>query len=156
MSWNRKLKAYTLSEIIVVLILTSIVVGLALSALSLIQKQMTALQKNNENKLEIKSLETKLSILFSQSENVEISDNQVYFYRLNDTLKTEITPSVFIIGQDSIELEVIKLKSYFRGENKEAGYIDALSLDIRLNKNISKPLFVSRNNDAKTKLKQWE
>lgn len=153
---NRKLKAYTLSEVIVVLILTSIVVGLALSALRLIQKQMTALRHNNENKMELKSLETKLSILFNQSETIEISETKVYFYRLNDTLNTEINPNTFIIGQDSIELEVLNLKSYFRGENKESGHIDALSLDVKLNKNISKPLFISRNNDAKTKLGQWE
>lgn len=157
MSLNRKLKAYTLSEIIVVLILTSIVVGLALSALQLIQKQMTALRYNNEHRLETKSLETKLSILFNQSEKIEITtDQQIYFYRLQDTLITEVTPAILIIAEDSIELEVINLKSYFRGENKESGYIDALSLDIKLNENISKPIFVSRNNDAKTKLEQWE
>ena len=152
MSWNKRFKAYTLSEIIVVLILTSIVVGLALSALRLIQQQMTALRYNNENNFQIKSLETKLSILFNQSESIKIADNQVYFYRLEDTLITKISPNAFVINQDSINLKIIDFKSYFRGEANEAGNIDALSLEIRLNNRISKLLFVSRSNDAKAKL----
>ncbi|QSS96302.1 hypothetical protein [Psychroflexus sp. ALD_RP9] len=156
MYWNKKFKAYTLSEIIVVLILTSIVVGLALSALGLIQQQMTALRYNNENNFQIKSLETKLSILFNQSQSIKIVDNQVYFYRLEDTLITKMSPNAFIINQDSIKLEVTNLKSYFRGEANKTGNIDALSLEIKLHKEISKTLFVSRSNDAKTKLEQWE
>ncbi len=153
---NKKLKAYTLSEIIVVLILTSIVVGLALSALQLIQKQMTALRQNNENKLRIKSLETKLSILFNQSENVEVIDQAVYFYEKKDTLETRITPEAFTIENDTIELKAVNINTYFRGKEIENGCIDALSLSIKLNERISKSLFVSRTNDARTKLEQWE
>lgn len=156
MQWNKKLNAYTLSEIIVVLIITSIVVGLALSVLQLVQKQMTALRYNNENTLKIKSLETKLSILFNQSEQITVSNNDLSFIRIKDTIKIQFYPDIIVIEKDSISLKSYNLKTYFRGEVRQIGNVDAVSIDIKLNQKLSKPIFVYKTNDARTRLQQWE
>lgn len=153
---NKKLKAYTLSEIIVVLVLTSIVVGLALSVLQLVQKQMTALKFNNENNLKVKNLETRLNLLFNQSEQIMANEGKIYFYKPNDTITAEFYLNTFVIGNDSLNIITSNFDTYFRGETIENGYIDAISFDTEINKNIYKPLFVYRANDAKTKLKAWE
>ena len=47
MKLTSKIQAYTLSEMIVVLILTSIVVGMAFSVLTLVQKHMSGIRHVN-------------------------------------------------------------------------------------------------------------
>ena len=47
---KRKIKAFTLSEIIVVMLLTIIVIGLAFSVLTLIKKQMLLMENNFSKK----------------------------------------------------------------------------------------------------------
>ncbi|MEM9650388.1 MAG: prepilin-type N-terminal cleavage/methylation domain-containing protein, partial [Bacteroidota bacterium] len=42
----KKLRAFTLSEMLVVLLLTVIVVGLAFSVLNLVQRQMSGIESN--------------------------------------------------------------------------------------------------------------
>ena len=66
MRTNKKIQAFTLTEVIIVLILTSIVVGLAFSVLGLVQKQMLAVQENYNKNLDISKLETSLWLDFNR------------------------------------------------------------------------------------------
>jgi len=63
---TNKIQAFTLSEIIVVLILTTIIVGLAFSVLTLVQKHMRSIQSNFYNTTELKKLETSLWLDFNR------------------------------------------------------------------------------------------
>lgn len=46
---NNKVKSFTLSELLVVMIITAIVVGMAFSVLRLVQKQIHTIQKTMTN-----------------------------------------------------------------------------------------------------------
>ena len=157
MKLNKKFKAYTIAEILVVLVITAIVVGLALSVLSLVQKQMTALQYNEENNLALKTLETRLFIDFNTHDKILIkSPDKLLMINTKDTLLMSLAQQYIIINQDTTRLNLKSYKTYFEGQEKQNGYIDALELNIEINKNISKPLFIFKQNDADSKLNAWE
>ena len=56
MQTNSKVQAFTLSEMIVVLIITSIVIGMAFSVLRLVQKHMGGIQDNFNRSTELNRL----------------------------------------------------------------------------------------------------
>ena len=74
MKSNKKIMAFTLSEMIVVLILTSIVIGLAFSVLNLVQKQMSAIQDNYNKSLELNKLETALWLDFNRYSDIRFNE----------------------------------------------------------------------------------
>ena len=82
---TNKIKAFTLSEMIIVLILTAIVVGLAFTVLGLVQKHMLSIQKNYNTQTEVKKLETSLWLDFNRFSKIEFDniENKLKF-------KTEI------------------------------------------------------------------
>ena len=66
---NFKIKAFTLSEMVVVTILTSIIVGIAFSVLSLVQRHMYSIKQNFNNNTELSKLEQALWIDFDMLSN---------------------------------------------------------------------------------------
>ena len=59
---NKKLNSFTLSEMLVVLVITAIVVGLAFSVLSLVRKQVYRLQNDTDKRVQYDLLKNKLFI----------------------------------------------------------------------------------------------
>ncbi|AWX43272.1 hypothetical protein HME9304_00259 [Flagellimonas maritima] len=115
----KKLEAFTLSEMLIVLILTIIVVGLAFSVLGLVQKQINGIQVNYEERTTDNLLRQALwidfnlysDIYFFQQERILTLTNEMdkkeYFFRngyvLNkkDTLFTDFKISkIFLLGDE--------------------------------------------------------
>ena len=65
----KKINAYTLSEVLVVLLLTSIIAGMAFSVLSMVQKQLFSVQKNMDIKADFRQLEQSLTLDFNKYHN---------------------------------------------------------------------------------------
>ena len=57
MAIDKKIKAFTLSEMLVVLVISSIVIAAAFLILTMVQKQFMVVQKNINNKQEINFFE---------------------------------------------------------------------------------------------------
>ena len=76
MKQHNKVHAFTLSELSIVLLLSSVVVGLAFTVLGLVQKQMGAIQANFNQTLQVTTLETELWLNFNRYPN--ISYNSFY------------------------------------------------------------------------------
>ena len=68
---SKKLQSFTLAELIVVMIITSIVVGLAFSVLRIIQKQIEVIGNDNEKAVEVVFLEQMLWSDFNRMQHVE-------------------------------------------------------------------------------------
>jgi len=144
----RKLKSFTLAELLVVMIITAIVVGMAFTVLRIVQKQIHAIQTNFDKTSILALFEQKLWQDFNET-NAIIYDNQ------NQTLMmtSEIDTITYLFKEDFSmrNLDTIKLKidpknAFFKGKEVTKGYIDA----IRLSAETSLPdyeIFVSKKND---------
>jgi len=146
---NNKIKAFTLSEIIVVLILTSIVVALAFSVLSLVQKHMRSIEENLKEHTIINKLEVSLNLDFNRFSRINYNDieKELQFYNEIDTLHYQFNNDYIIKELDTFKIQLQNKKFYFEGETKQNGDIDAMKLTVS-NNNSNKFIFVYKQNDA--------
>jgi len=151
-----KLKGFTLSEIIIVLILSSLVVGLGFSVLRIVHKQVSRFNAYNDTKLKLATTETKLNILFHQSQSIYYKEDELYFIKQTDTIKTTFEGNFLQIETDSIDLTPKTIIPYFEGNVTKEGNIDAIELEFELDKNRFSTLFIYKTNDTKSKAKTWE
>lgn len=157
MQINKKVGGFTLSEVIIVLVLTSIVVGLAFSVLSLVQKEILGLKENYQKKLELNKLEALLWLDFNRySEiNYDINQNKLVFKNELDSIYY-IFKERYIVKENDTFFISIKDKSFFYdGENLIQGQVDAI--DILTKKSFQdKQIFVFKNNDATLYINSWD
>lgn len=150
----KKIQAFTLGEMIVVLIITSIVVGMAYTVLNLVQKQMIAIQNNYEQQLVFKKLETSLwldmntynSIVYDDFKDVLVFSNEI------DSVVYEFKDSMIIKAIDTLQIPIAKKEFFFKGVESNSQDIDAIKLySSKTFQN--QELFVFKHNDAKSYLK---
>lgn len=149
MKQNRKIKAFTLSEMIVVLILTSVVVGLAFSVLGLVQKQMLAIQTNYKRNQELQKLETSLWLDFNRYSDIQyhIIENELVFKHELDSVSYIFSKEFIVKTQDTFDIALETKQFYFDGILTESNKVDALKL--RTTKSFqNKELFIFKQNDA--------
>ncbi|BFP40657.1 prepilin-type N-terminal cleavage/methylation domain-containing protein [Flavobacteriaceae bacterium GF1] len=148
--FNQKIKAFTLSEMMVVLLLTVIVVGLAFSVLNLVQKQMAGVRKEYGANMEVRLLKQALwkdVRTFSRIYATENGDGlfcdgpggqiQYLFYR-----------DYIVRANDTFEVAIGHKKYYFMGRPIISGEVDALEL--QWNDSIRQPLLVYKINAAES------
>jgi hypothetical protein len=154
MQINNKIKAFTLSEMIVVLILTSIVVGLAFSVLGLVQKQMLAIKSNYNKSLEVNKLETSLWLDFNIYSKIEYNDfeNELKFSTVLDSVTYKFLGEKIIKETDTFAISIKQKQFYFDGKILNNGQIDALKLEASKDFQ-NKQLFVFKQNDANAYIK---
>ncbi|WP_412560655.1 hypothetical protein [Winogradskyella sp. MIT101101] len=149
MKTNKKIEAFTLSEIIVVLILTSIVVGLAFSVLGLVQKQMIAIQANYNKSLELQKLETSLWLDFNRYPNIryDATEDQLVLKHELDSISYTFSKDFIIKAQDTFAVPLETRQFYFDGVASETNKVDAIKL--RVTKAYqNRELFIFKKNDA--------
>lgn len=149
MKLNRKIKAFTLSEMIVVLILTVIVVGLAFSVLTLVQKQMLSIQANFEKSSEINRLETALYIDFHKLSDIQFlsEDNTLKLKSELDSISYQFDANKIIRAKDTFNISINNKQFFFSGELTNNGTIDAIKLETSKDTQ-NQPIFVFKQNDA--------
>ena len=149
MNKNNKIKAFTLSEIIVVLILTSMVVALAFAVLSLVQKHMRSIEENLKEHTIINKLEVSLNLDFNRFSRIKYDDieQELQFYNEIDTIQYQFNRDYIIKELDTFKIQLQNKKFYFEGEPKQNGNIDAVKLTVS-NNNSNKFIFVFKQNDA--------
>nr|WP_298793795.1 type II secretion system protein [uncultured Allomuricauda sp.] len=145
---HKKVHAFTLSEMLVVLLLTIIVVGLAFSILGLVQRQMFGIQENYEDKTTGNLLRQALWIDFN-------SHSQIMFSQKTGSmqLSNEMGERYYSFYEDYIirDLDTFYTdyqlgKLYFEGDEVFGGSIDALELS--KDEEDTKRIFVYKKNTA--------
>lgn len=132
-----------------VLILTSIVVALAFSVLSLVQKHMRSIEENLKEHTIINKLEVSLNLDFNRFSRINYNDieKELQFYNEIDTLHYQFNNDYIIKELDTFKIQLQNKKFYFEGETKQNGDIDAMKLTVS-NNNSNKFIFVYKQNDA--------
>ena len=149
MKFNKKIDAFTLSEMIVVMILTSIVVGLAFAILTIVQNHMKAIQKNLEFTTELNKLEQSLNLDFNRYSKIEFDETnqELSFSTEINKISYQFQENYIVKGADTLYIILSRKTFYFDGEQTSKGYIDAIKLETD-KKTQNQHMFVFKQNDA--------
>ena len=151
----KKLKAFTLSELLVVMLLTVIVVGLAFAVLNLIQKQMHLTQNNYRANTELDLLKQALWTDFrSHSQGFYYAEQQrLSLSNAIHTVDYRFVDDYVVRQQDTFQISLAQRKLFYLGEEVASGKVDALELLTAKGRG-EKLVFVYREQDAANYMNQ--
>ncbi|MBR9914708.1 MAG: hypothetical protein GYB32_07765 [Algicola sp.] len=134
---------------LIVIIISSVVIGLAFTTLSLIRKNMWAIQNNLKYKTELNRLEQSLWIDFNHFSELSYSqkEEELKFNSPMDSCKYKFKTDMVIKEQDTFQIRFDQKQFYFGGNVTIHGKVDAIKLEI-VNKAQEQHLFVFKRNDA--------
>ncbi|KZS40910.1 hypothetical protein AWE51_24210 [Aquimarina aggregata] len=145
---NQKIKAFTLTEVMVVLVISAIVAGLAFSVLGIVQRNMRSIENNYAYQSEIQSLEVALTIDFNKFTDIQWNAREDQL-----ELSSPIHQRVYKFTNDSIVTLVdnypVQLKKkvfFFKGQQVNSGRIDAIKLTFDKTTDLHR-IFVYKHND---------
>ena len=149
MKQHNKVHAFTLSELSIVLLLSSVVVGLAFTVLGLVQKQMGAIQANFNQTLQVTTLETELWLNFNRYPNISYNSATQTMVLKNelDSVTYTFSESYMIKERDTLSVPIKRKQFYFDGLKVASNAIDAMKLTTT-NAFQQRTLFVYVKNDA--------
>ncbi len=134
---------------IVVLIITSIVVGMAFSVLRMVQKHMNSIQHNLEKTTELNKLEQSLWLDFNRHSKIEYDtiEDELVFSSEIDTISYRFSETYIIKDIDTFNIPLKNKTFFFDGTEVPNDVIDALKIETsKVFQN--QQLFVFKQNDA--------
>lgn len=143
----KKTKAFTLSELLVVMVVSTIVISMAFLVLSMVQKQMKLIGGNLEKKQTIESLDRILWQDFNESKQVFLEKEQLVFEKEEDTVVYRLKEKNIIREKDSFPIQVENKLFFLDGMQIEKGALDALKLAFE-STYTNQELFVYRRKSA--------
>ena len=114
----------------VVLAITTIVVGMAFSVLNLVQRQMGTIKDIYEVKLEANKLRQSLWIDFNRYSYAHFDDKkgQLYFSNELEEMNYTIREDKIFTERDTFYVQLEHKAFYFKNQEREIGEIDAIEL----------------------------
>ncbi len=151
----KKIRAFTLNEMIVVLLITSLVVGMAFSVLRLVQLQMHGISENFEKNTEINLFRQSLWLDFNRYNSVwyDASKHRLLFSNEMKTAAYRFHEGFVTKARDTFHIKIIDRFRYFNGDVKFSGEIDALDLYTAKDDG-GKRIFVFKRNAATSYLNE--
>jgi len=139
----------TLNELLVVIILSSIVLGIAFSVLSMVQKHMWSIQKNIAFSTEFMKLEQSLWIDFSRYNEARYDSktDKIVLKSEQDSISYTFNKNYILKDRDTFNFSIKRKTLFFNGTSTINGKIDAIKLELdSIHK--KKTLFIYKHNDA--------
>lgn len=138
---NKKIKGFTIVEMLVVMILTMIVITITILVLNLIQKELLGIQLNYRKNTEIRILEQVLWNDFNKdSIFFDVKSNQLTCTNPLDTVVYKFSENFVLRNKDTLKVSVVEKNGYLDME-KSTSQVDALGL--KLSKDFqNKQLFI--------------
>jgi type II secretory pathway component PulJ len=152
---TKKVKAFALQEMMVVLVITTVVVGMAFSVLSLVQKQMGTIEGIYEVKLEANKLRQSLWVDFNRYSYAHFDQGKQLLYFSNELGEKQyaITDTQFITEKDTFDIQLTSKLFYFNNQKKTTGEIDAIELKTSKETGYQR-IFVFKDNAPATYINQ--
>lgn len=128
MKLQTKIKSFTLPELLVVMIITVIVVGIAFSVLLLVQKQIRAMENNFQKATTLSLVEQRLWQDFSWHNTIRATNEKLLLFSEIDTVEYRFEESYTLRNSDTLAARLTVDKLYYLGQQVKAGDVDAVSL----------------------------
>lgn len=152
---KNKIKSFTLSEILVVMVITAIVVGIAFSVLRLVQKQIHTIETNFQKTTSLALFEQKLWQDFNELNVIDYNENKHSMLMGSevDTVLYSFQENYILRNNDTLKLKLGISMLYFEGKTVKEGNIDAISISGMAELPDYK-IFVSKKNDLTLTMNQ--
>jgi prepilin-type N-terminal cleavage/methylation domain-containing protein len=152
---KNKIKSFTLPELLVVMIITAIVVGLAFSVLRLVQKQIHTIETNFEKTNSLALFEQKLWQDFNELNVIEYNENKQSLLMESemDTVLYSFQENYTLRNTDTLKIKLGINKLFFEGKEVKEGNIDAMSISGAAELS-DYEIFVSKKNDLTFSMNQ--
>lgn len=144
----KKIKAFTIAELLVVLVLSSIVISIALIVLSLVQKQVSGIQNNLQKQNEIQVLDkmlwhdfNKYKLQFFNKEEILLCTNPI------DTVTYKFNKDFILRNHDTIKVNIKENQFYLDAEKVMENTVDAIEIHFEETFQ-NKILFIYKTKDA--------
>ena len=156
---NKKIKAFTLAEMLVTLALTSVMVTFSYLGLTSIQKLLVDYKNQNSFISKMNELNSRINFLFTRSNTVSEINNETIVFKTDSAESKVIFGSNYILTAkdnvtDTFQFGQKALKITYEGmtDNSSIELINGLEFDIYFKKQKFHLTF-SKNYDAFSKLK---
>jgi prepilin-type N-terminal cleavage/methylation domain-containing protein len=145
---TKKVAAFTLSELLVVLVISSIVVALTFVVLGLIQKQISEIQRNFKDQQEIQLLERVLLQDLNKHQAFYQKDKDLLnLYSTKDSVLYQFEATCIIRNKDTFHLKVVDKQFLLDNTIAKEGWIDAIDLEFAQSYS-AKNIFIYKVKDA--------
>lgn len=143
-----KLKAFTLAEMIVVLVVASIVISMGFLVLNMVRKQVSLIQTNYQKKQEVQFFEATLTIDFNKRNAFfDKKQEKLTLKNTKDSISYTFLDQCIVREKDTFNLEEKNKKLFLDGVEVKGGVIDAI--EISLSEHFSKKqFFIQQKKDA--------
>lgn len=151
---SRKIHAFTLSDVLVALAISSILYGIIYMAISLITNNIGSIKNNFVQGDALQLVEQQLTLDFNTYPSVLYNnfDNRLVFSSPLDSIVYKFEEDYVMRSQDTLAVRLQKKIFFFKGEVTQKGVVDGLQLNCIKEKEMI-PLFIFKKNDAYTLLK---
>ena len=148
MSLNKKIPSFTLSEMMVVLVISAIVISLAITTLSLVQKQIRSISNNFEKNAEIRLLKRALTYDFNTYDlKYNSKEKQLLCSNPTDTITYTFQDLYILRNTDTLQIPITENTVYLDAQPIKEGVIDALKLTLSKEYR-NKKIFIFKQKDA--------
>lgn len=156
---SKKIAAFTLSEVLIVLVVTSIVVAIAFTVLRLVTQQYNAIRLRYQERTEVQKLKQRMTTDFDSAKSIFWDDLEEKL-KINkgneDLVNYEWTDNFLLRNTDTLSKHITDLKLFYRGVDVIKGQIDGIEIELKRSGQIIN-LFVSKKLDSRQQLSDlWD
>lgn len=145
---TKKIAAFTLSELLVVMIISSIVVSLTFVTLGLVQKQISEIQRNFKDQQEIQLLERVLLQDLNRHQTFYQKDKDLLIlHSSKDSIFYQFEEAYILRNKDTFHLKVVEKQFLLDNTIAKEGWIDAMHLEFNQSYS-AKNIFIYNIKDA--------
>lgn len=142
-----KINAFTLNEMIIVMIISVVVIGISFTVLSLVKRHMHAIEQNLYLNTEFNRLEQALWIDITNYGKLNYTYNQLSFKSKIDSVSYRFESNYVLRDKDTFNIKLGNKTVFFNGAETTKGKVDGIQLELpKQYKNQS--LFIFKYNDA--------
>lgn len=143
-----KLKAFTLGEMIVVIVVASIVIAMGFLMLNMVKKQVRIIQKTYHQKTALQFFEaTFIRDFNTRNAYYDVSKNRVSLKSSKNSIAYTFLDDFIIREKDTFPLKIVTKKLFLEGFETRGKFIDAI--EINLSEEFSnQQLFIQQTKDA--------
>lgn len=146
---NKKIKAFTISEMLVVLVISSIVIALAMIVLGLVQQQLKIINNNYQEQTEIRILERTLLNDFNTHQlYYNSSRKELTCISEIDTVNYKFSTDFVQRNTDTLNVPIVELTPFLNGDVTNGDQIDAMELQLTKDIIQNRTIFISKTKDA--------
>ncbi|MEL4309130.1 hypothetical protein [Joostella sp. CR20] len=150
MNKRTKIQAFTISELIVVMIITVIVIGLAYSILSLVQSHMKGISYNLENTTELNLIKQALTYDFNVYSQAEVKQSGTILFKNElDSIIYTHEENILIRELDTFNVTTKSVDFFLDNKVITFGRFNAIKLILNLEGKETE-IFIYQPTDAKT------